>query len=256
MTTTAAHAFVIALGRVSALAKHRFLRNLQPADQDDVLATAILWCWEHQDTYTPAIALEQWFLGAVRHALRDWRRSEAREAAELVSMLPAPDDTLSTAEVRSSAEVMARTLTAQDQQIAVMRAEGKTRADIRRELRVSSRDLSDANKRLQRLRTLVPDASELRSAQRTPPAPDEYEGPWREPSSIDRKIEASLHPVPYAPPSYADDYRMGPRRYVKEEDIRSDVIRDYEENPGNRRLLLVDGRWIAEVGYLRKFIQF
>jgi RNA polymerase sigma factor (sigma-70 family) len=256
--SSAAESFVVTLGRAAGLASYRYLRDLQPADQDDVIATALLWCWENRNTYTPNVSLEMWFMAATRHAVRDWRRGEAREASELVSVLAVPDDTSSNVEVLSAVEKLLRSLTDQECEIASLRAQGFTRKQIREKLGISYDTYKQASKRTRKLKVLIPEPSELKRVIRTPPAPDTYEGDLSAPSSIDKAVEEYLHPVPDKPTTYADDFQTHDRERVPCEDIRGKSfaacfakrnILDYEGNPPNRRLQIGD-RWYSEAHFI------
>jgi RNA polymerase sigma factor (sigma-70 family) len=257
--SSAAESFVVTLGRDAGLAAYRYLRDLQPADQDDVIATALLWCWENRNTYTPNVSLKMWFMGATRNALQSWRRGEAHHAAELVSVLAVPDDTSSNVEVLSAVERLLRSLTDQECEIASLRAQGFTRKQIREKLGISYGAYKQASKRTRKLQTLIPEPSELKRVIRTPPPPDTYEGAYKgDLSSIDKAVEKYLHPVPDKPTTYADDFQTHDRERVPCEDIRGKSfaacfakgnILDYEGNPPNRRLQIGD-RWYSEAHLL------
>lgn len=239
--TSAAESFVIALGRASERARWQ-LRSLQRADRDDVTATALLWCWQNRSTYSPNTSLEEWYIGALRNARRAWRAGEGIRADQLSHEIPSPDDTVTHAESVSAAQELARSITPEQRQIAILHAKGFTRPEISAKLHVDKRTIELARKHLQRLQELMPDSSEVITLLRTPAA---RSGEMREKTSIDRGIEKLYQPDLGNSSVFADDYRMGERVRVKEEDIRGNsiffrgdvhFIEDYEGDEPKRRL--------------------
>jgi hypothetical protein len=65
--TGVAESFVVALARASKRGSYH-LRRLRPADRDDVIATALAWCWENRSKYDPSFTLEKWFDMALKDA--------------------------------------------------------------------------------------------------------------------------------------------------------------------------------------------
>jgi len=81
------------MGRQLARARPGCLRWLRAFTHDehlveDIMSVAVVWCWEHRDTFTPVIAHEDgmhgvraWLWGVARHralAARSSMRSRAR----------------------------------------------------------------------------------------------------------------------------------------------------------------------------------
>jgi hypothetical protein len=71
--------FTVEIARAAAKAQ-RFLarRRLTRVDREDIIQEALLWCWEHRDSYSGATSLDTWFVNAVRDAFKQWRRDEFR----------------------------------------------------------------------------------------------------------------------------------------------------------------------------------
>lgn len=193
---------MIALARASKRAG-RYLRGLSPADREDVLSGAILWCWENKATYDPAVALDDWFVGAIRNALRDWSRGEGRNKSELVTEMLSSDDPVAHTEAIEAVEAVAQALSPREQQIAELVISGHSRREIRDTLAVGNDEVAAIRVRLAGLRHLMPDTRHMsriiRSA-RTLPAQDLAEGESPKAAGIDREIER----LDFAPPSGAD----------------------------------------------------
>jgi RNA polymerase sigma factor (sigma-70 family) len=160
-----AELFVITLARASRRAR-RYLKGMDSADRDDVLGSAILWCWENRALYNPSVPLDDWFVGAIRNARRDWSRGESRQVAEIVEDFPAPDTTLALAQSREAAERLAATLSDRAAAVAALVARGYSRRLIGHKLRLSDYELSAIQKDLRRLRHLLPDETEFRATLR------------------------------------------------------------------------------------------
>jgi hypothetical protein len=237
--TSAAESFVVALARASKRAK-RHLRGLDPASRDDVLATAILWCWEHKADYDPSVALEDWFLGAIRNARKSFEAGESRNAAELVPEMVSADDPVTHAEAIQAVEIVARALSPEEGRVADLMVAGYSRTEIRGQLgQVANDTLAAIRARLDALKPYIPDSRELRRVMRharTPPAmgSDDH----GELAPIDREIER----LEFAPPAGADcppcwrcqwfdGFMPGPHRPVRmpivEPAVR-DAVRDTE----------------------------
>lgn len=255
--TSAPESFAITLGRAAGRAM-RLLRGLQRADRDDILATAILWCWEHRESYNVTVSLETWITGAIRNARQQWARGEAKTVGDLVEEIPVPDVTLAAVENRSAAAGLVRALNAQEREIAYLRAEGYTRAQIRDKTGLSKRAQDTASKTIKQLRYLIPEPSELKRIVKRE-AVTESDELTSLPTNIDRTIAKLFGSSDQgAEHAFADDYVQHGRVYVPEEDCRGKMqvipgsvglIEDYEGNEPTRRLLVNDGLrswWIAE----------
>jgi RNA polymerase sigma factor (sigma-70 family) len=193
--TSAAESFVVALARASKRAG-RYLRGMSRDDRDDVMATALLWCWENRATYDVGVALDDWLIGAVRDAVKKWRKGEAKHAGDLMEEMPVPDSTSKHAEVLEAVERVNAACTPQERQIATCQAEGMTRNEISKSLGVSKWAVDAARNRFRELRALVPDASEYRRVLRADNSGGGSEVSRQVDSGIDRDIER----LEFAPP--------------------------------------------------------
>lgn len=144
LTTTAAEKFVIELARVSKKGT-RVLRGLSSHDKDDVIATAILDCWEHKDQFDPAAqSLERWFEDALYRARRQFKRGQFVTVSEFNARMQAPDDTSARAEAMSAIEELKRQLTPQQQDALYDMAMGRpVHSEMRDRVRVKLAHLRD-----------------------------------------------------------------------------------------------------------------
>lgn len=181
--TSTAQLFVVSLARASKRAR-RHLRGLKRADRDDVLATAILWCWENRATYNPAVSLDDWFVGAIRNARKAWKRGEARQASEMVEAVAAPDDTAWSVEVRQAINRLCRSMDKRDKRIVQLSMEGMTQEDIAEQADIPLRTVK---RKLARLRSMIPERDDFAVAQRRMPTGDS--DTQRGTSKIDKEIE-------------------------------------------------------------------
>jgi len=189
----ASELFVITLARASRRAR-RYLRYLNSADRDDVLAAAILWCWEHRTKYDPSVSLEDWLVSAIKNAKRDLRRGELREAAEVIADIPVSDDTVARAEALESAQQIVEALPPESRKVAGMIARGDTRNEIVA-TGVAQYVVDNTRARLKQLRHLIPDDHEFRRVLRAAPSTDS-DGQSHELAPIDKEIER----LEFAPP--------------------------------------------------------
>lgn len=190
--TTASEVFVTQLAR-AARSANRFLRSrsLQSADRDDITSAALLWCWENRENYSLTTTIEKWFLGAVRHAYRDWTRGVAKHSAEVLSEIPAHDSTLAATQARSSAVALMRALPREYRRIALMQMRGMSRNDMKRE-GITEWAIREARDRIRQLRKLLPDSLEYQQVLRTVPPLSPDEAPIASHPRIDVEIEASM----------------------------------------------------------------
>lgn len=228
--TSAAETFVVALARASKRAA-KYMRELSKDDKDDVLSTALLWCWENQKSYDPKISLDLWFVGAIRDALKKWRLGESRQACELQAEIPVQDDTSARAETLQVVEQIRTKLTAKERRIAVYQCKGYSRDEIMETMHVSKRTVDAGRKRIAALVGLLPGPSMGRPASSTPQA--DSEGP-AEMAGIDREIERLEHsPSPGADcipcwrcrwfDGFLPDGRRSVRMDIVEPDVRAAV---------------------------------
>lgn len=184
--TTAAEVFVVQLARASRKAK-RLVRYLPRADRDDIISSALLWCWEHRDSYSLTTSLDTWFVNAVRDAHKKWARGEARKGIELLDEISTGDNTLATVEAWEAATKLAAALPREYRRAALLDSQGYSRSQM--EARGISKDTIDATRaRTKQLRRLMPNDHEFRRAIRavpTPPSDDvRAPAPW-----VDKEIE-------------------------------------------------------------------
>jgi DNA-directed RNA polymerase specialized sigma24 family protein len=193
--TSATETFAVTLARASRQA-NRFLRSrrLDRDDRDDVIAAAMLWCWENRDNYSLTATLEQWFLGAVRNAYQAWRAGESRNAAEYMAEIPTGDTTQAVAEALSSAQALVRALPPEYKRVMKLELSGYTREEMRAH-GVADHVITDARARIKQLRKFTPDVHEYRRVLRTPPATlsDDVVATY---SQIDKDIAALDFPPP------------------------------------------------------------
>lgn len=154
----AAELFVVALARASQRAQ-KYLRGLEPADRDDILSTAILWCWENKANYRPTISLEVWVTDAIRHAKRDWERQESRETSELIEAIAAPDDTSWNAAIQDAIRAMMDSMDERDRSIVTLMLDGKGQDHIATQVGLS---VSGVKRRLTRLRKFLPESAHFK----------------------------------------------------------------------------------------------
>lgn len=187
--TTAGEVFIMQLAR-AARSANRFLRSrsLQEADRDDITAAALLWCWTNRENYSLTTTIEKWFLGAVRHAYRDWARGIAKHSADVLSEIPSGDDTLAAAQARSSAVALMRALPREYRRVAILQMRGLSRSEMK-EQGLSEWTIRDARERIKQLRRLVPDSLEYQQVLRTVPPLSADETPVASHPRIDVEIE-------------------------------------------------------------------
>lgn len=233
--TTATEVFVVQLARASKRA-NRFVRDLSREDRQDVIASALLWCWENRHTYSLTTTLDTWFANAVRDAYRQWRRGETRNSAEIMEQIPTSDTTEAAAAAIQSGDVLMSALPDEYRLVARLELQGYTRAEMM-SVGISKDTIYEARRRIKQLRRLLPDENEYRRALRTAPARDSAEQK-QEMSAIDREIEALDFPPPGAkecPPCWRclwfEGWLPGEHRPVRmpivEPEVR-DAVRDTE----------------------------
>jgi DNA-directed RNA polymerase specialized sigma24 family protein len=200
MSHSAAEVFTMQLGRGAATTANRFLsaRGLQKSDRDDVIAAAMLWCWENRDNYSLTTTLETWFMNAVRNSYQDLQRNALPTSAESIEQFGGDDETYNRAAAESSAKVLINALTQSHRTVAVMTMNGYTRAEMI-ERGISKRTIDEAHQRIRHLRRLLPDADGVRLIARTAPpvssddADDSLSG-----------IDVALEQLDFAPPAGKD----------------------------------------------------
>jgi DNA-directed RNA polymerase specialized sigma24 family protein len=208
MTHSASEVFTMQLARAAAKQANRFLRSrgLQKSDRDDVIAAAMLWCWEHRDQYSLTTTLETWFMNAVRDAYKNMRRAGLPTAGESLALINGGDTTYNSAAAESSAKVLIDALTKEHKTVALATMKGYTRAEMMAR-GVSKRTIDEAHQRIKQLHRLLPEQDALAAMSRsvTPRAPnldelDELDMHNRELSGIDIELEQ----LEFAPPAGKD----------------------------------------------------
>lgn len=200
MTHSASEVFTMQLARAAAKQANRFLaaRGLPKAERDDVIAAAMLWCWENRANYSLTTTLETWFMNAIRDAYKDLQRGELPISDESIEQFGGSDDTLNRAAAESSARVLAASLTPSHRTVASLTMQGFTRAEII-EMGVSKRTIDEAHQRIKQLRRLLPDVDGARFIARTMPATssDDADDKLSE-------IDVALEQLDFAPPAGKD----------------------------------------------------
>lgn len=194
--TSAAETFVVALAKASKQARWH-LRGLSRADRDDVLSTAILWCWDNRAKYNPAIPLDRWFIGAVRNARKAFERGEAHHAEEVVEAIAAPDDPSWHVEVEQALERLKHNMDERDRKIVSLCLKGLDHGAIAEKLSIS---LPTVSRRLARMRTYVPESENFKLAIRKAHIADSDDMDGDSKPAIDKEIER----LEFAPPAGQD----------------------------------------------------
>lgn len=153
---TAAESFVIELARVSKRGS-RYLRGLQRVDREDVIAAAVLACWEDKESFDPAVeSLSDWFAVHLKAARRSFNGEQ--HAVEELNERLSVDEPERAAETQQAVEKLADELTPDERKVAALLAKGYTLKAIAAELTTVSRlDLRQMSRKLKRLRDLLPE---------------------------------------------------------------------------------------------------
>jgi DNA-directed RNA polymerase specialized sigma24 family protein len=188
------------LARAAAKQAGRFLatRGLQKSDRDDVIASAMLWCWENRDKYSLTTTLETWFMNAVRNAYQDMQRNALPPSAESIEKFGGGDDTYNIAAAESSARALISALTPEHKHVAVLTMRGFTREEMIGK-GISKRTVDEAHQRIRQLRKLLPDADGARLIARTAQA-----APSDEADDGLSEIDMALEKLDFAPPAGKD----------------------------------------------------
>lgn len=173
--STGVEVFVTQLARASRRAM-RYLHgeHLTREDREDVIATAVAWCWEHRENYSLTTSLETWILNAIKDALRSVTRGNVRNRSTLAELTTA-DSTLAVAGARSAAVALIAALPMAYRRVLWLDMRGYTRAEMM-ERRCSKQEIDETRARIRQLRKLLPDPVEYQQAIRTTPINlDDYE---------------------------------------------------------------------------------
>lgn len=169
--TTAAEVFVVQLARASRKAK-RIVRYLPRADRDDIMASALLWCWEHRDSYSLTTSLDTWFVNVVKNEYARWRRGELRNGAEMLDEIPTGDTTSAAAEALEAMDKLMAALTPTDKKVAQQLMLGRTRVEMMRD-GLAHDQIYGARQRIKQLRRLIPNDHEYKKVVRAFRAPSD-----------------------------------------------------------------------------------
>jgi DNA-directed RNA polymerase specialized sigma24 family protein len=200
MTHSASEVFTVQLARAAAKQANKFLtaRGLPKSDRDDVIAAAMLWCWENRDNYSLTTTLETWFMNAIRDAYKDLKRGALPISDESIENMGGRDDTFNRAAAESSARALADALTPAHRTVASLMARGYTRAAMI-EMGVSKRSFDEAQQRIRQLRKLLPDVDGARYLARTPPSASSDDA-----DDKISEIDVALEQLDFAPPAGKD----------------------------------------------------
>jgi hypothetical protein len=199
MAQNAAEVFTMQLARASAKQANKFLsaRGLQKADRDDVIAAAMLWCWENRDNYSLTTTLETWFMNAIRDAYKAFRVDELPTSDESLDGIGGGDDTYEIAAADSAARALISALTPADREVAILTMQGYTKDEMR-EKGITYDVIQGARARIKQLRRLVPD--EGRSKQMLQSSATSSDDADDQLSEIDTELEQ----LDFAPPAGKD----------------------------------------------------
>lgn len=200
MTHSASEIFTMQLARAAAKQANKFLsaRGLQKSDRDDVIAAAMLWCWENRANYSLTTTLETWFMNAIRDAYKALKRDDLPTSDDSMENMGGGDDTYNRAAAGSSAQLILRAMTMDHKRVAILTMKGYTRAEMV-DGGISKRTIDEAHQRIKQLRKLLPDEGIERMAVRTA-APVWSDDASDQLSGIDMMLEQ----LDFAPPAGKD----------------------------------------------------
>jgi hypothetical protein len=200
MTHTASEVFTMQLARAAAKQANRFLsaRGLQKSDRDDVIAAAMLWCWENRDNYSLTTTLETWFMNAVRDAYKALQRDTLPTSDESLDNMGGADETYNIAAAESSARALIDALTLPHKVVAMRIMRGYTRQEMMAG-GISKRTIDEAHQRIKQLRRLLPDMEGARLIARTAPT-----APSDDADDQLSEIDAALEQLDFAPAAGKD----------------------------------------------------
>lgn len=154
----AVDAFVLQLSRASKRGS-RHLRGLSAADRDDVIATAIVACWENRNEFDQQKwTLEDWFGDCLKAARRTLTKDYHRRSTEDLEGIAAANSTERDASAQVSLAQLRRNLTRQEREIADLLGKGCSVVYIVATLDVSTHTVRTLQKRLKKaIRNMLPD---------------------------------------------------------------------------------------------------
>lgn len=200
MAHSASEVFTMQLARAAAKQANQFLRarGLQKSDRDDVIAAAMLWCWENRDNYSLTTTLETWFMNAVRNAYQDLQRNELPTSEESIDNIGGEDTTYNTVAAESAAKALIDSLVPASKEIAVQILRGFTRREMM-ERGLDQYAIDNTYARIKQLRRLIPDNASRKALARTAPtvSSDDADDKISE-------IDVALEQLDFAPPAGKD----------------------------------------------------
>jgi hypothetical protein len=237
MTLNAQEVFVTQIARAGAAQADKFLRvrGIQKADRDDIIAAALLWCWENQAKYDPLIAqLDMWFIRAVRNAWESWRANELPTSAVSVDSIGGGDETYDIVAAESAASAIIRELKPVERRIAILTMQGYTKSEIMEE-GISRHEIREAREFIKRLRELLPDKADYSFVIRTPSAEMSDDVTATGFSGLDKALFAALDFPPHhgkdCPPcwrcmwfeGFMPSGKLSVRLVIKDDEVRAAV---------------------------------
>jgi DNA-directed RNA polymerase specialized sigma24 family protein len=164
MAHTPSEVFTMQLARAAAKQANKFLsvRGLQKADRDDVIAAAMLWCWENRANYSLTTTLETWFMNAVRHAHQDLKRNELPSSDESITAIAGGgDETYNTVAAESSATAIISALPPPYKEVALLTMKGYTTEEIMSK-GIPHNVVQNSRARIKQLRRMMLDEDSMR----------------------------------------------------------------------------------------------
>jgi hypothetical protein len=200
MTHSASEVFTMQLARAAGKQANKFLaaRGLQKADRDDVIASAMLWCWENRAIYSLTTTLETWFMNAIRDAYKALRVAELPTSDESIENMGGGDETYDIVAAESAATALLQALPPDYKKIAALTMQGFTR----RELMDKGHDqyvIDSTYARIRQLRRLVPDESRSKRLIQTAAA-----APSDDADDKISEIDVAIEQLDFAPPAGKD----------------------------------------------------
>ena len=146
-------AFTAELARASNKAQ-RFLggRGLTRDDREDIISAALLWCWEHRESYSLTTTLDTWFVNAVKDAYKAWRRAENSATAhpEELEVVVEDDVSLHVSTLDAITQLLIA-LTEKERDVAQMQMMGLSRQEMMKR-GFSKNTIDDARAKFRQLR--------------------------------------------------------------------------------------------------------
>lgn len=191
--TSPAESFVITLARASKRAR-RLLRGFSGADIEDILATAMLWCWENRAGYNLEVPLDKWFFGAVRNAKKAWLNGETTTWTDISRKMAAPDNTAADGEAAQAMEELNKALSKGERRVVTLLAEGYTVEEIGERLKISQRRVKQRLRVIRRYSYLMPRPRVGNRGVRTAHKFDSDDGSFKQQPQIDKELTFMLNP--------------------------------------------------------------